>query len=106
MLKKWAARRGRRPKVVPTHLEAFYFILRTGSPWREVPSKFGAWSTIYSQFRRWCLCGLWDALLAWLAQQAKGTLRHVDGSYSSTSTGCKAANRPARHKPSGFHAEA
>jgi transposase len=67
--------------VVPLHLEAFFFILRTGSPWRELPSKFGLWSTIYSQFRRWCLCGLWDALLAWLAQQAKGTLRHVDGSY-------------------------
>lgn len=67
--------------MVPAHLEAFFFILRTGSPWRELPSKFGLWSTIYSQFRRWCLCGLWDALLAWLAQQAKGTLRHVDGSY-------------------------
>ncbi len=67
--------------MVAAHLEAFFFILRTGSPWRELPSKFGLWSTIYSQFRRWCLCGLWDALLAWLAQQAKGTLRHVDGSY-------------------------
>jgi len=67
--------------VVPLHLEAFFFILRTGSPWRELPSKFGLWSTIYSQFRRRCLCGLWDALLAWLAEQAKGTLRHVDGSY-------------------------
>ena len=67
--------------MVPKHLEGFFFILRTGSPWRELPSKFGPWSTIYSQFRRWCLCGLWDALLVWLAQQAKGTLRHVDGSY-------------------------
>ncbi len=81
MLKKWATRRGRRPKVIPKHQEGFFFILRTGSPWRELPSKFGPWSTIYSQFRRWCLCGLWGALLAWLAQQAKDTLRHVDGSY-------------------------
>lgn len=81
MLKVWTARRGRRPKVVPVHLEAFFFILRTGAPWRELPARFGAWSTVYSQFRRWCLCGLWDAVLAWLNKQAKGTLRHVDGSY-------------------------
>ena len=67
--------------MVPAHLEAFFFILRTGSPWRELSPKFGPWRTIYSQFRRWCRCGLWDALLTWLAWLAKGTLRHVDGSY-------------------------
>ena len=81
MRQKWAGRRGRKPKVVPEHLDAFFFILRTGTPWRELPRRFGLWSTIYSQFRRWSRCGVWDALLAWLARQAKGTLRHVDGSY-------------------------
>lgn len=67
--------------MVPDHLDAFFFILRTGSPWRELPPKLGVWSTIYSQFRRWCRCGLWNAVLAWLGKRAKGTLRHVDGSY-------------------------
>ena len=65
---------------MPEHLEAFFFILRTGAPWREIPPRFGSWSTLYSQFRRWCLCGLWDAVLAWLAKQARGSLQHVDGS--------------------------
>lgn len=43
--------------------------------------RYGLWTTVYSQFRRWCLCGVWDALVAWLGKKAKGLLRHVDGSY-------------------------
>ena len=67
--------------MVALHLEGFFFILRTGSPWRELPDRFGLWSTVYSQFRRWCRCGVWEAVLTWLGKQAQGTLRHVDGSY-------------------------
>jgi transposase len=66
---------------VPLHLEAFFYILRTGSPWRELPAHYGLWSTDYSQFRRWCFCGVWDALVVWFGKQARGVLRHVDGSY-------------------------
>jgi transposase len=66
---------------VPQHLEAFFYILRTGAPWRELPTQYGLWNTVYSQFRRWCLCGVWDALVTWLGKQAKGKQRYVDGSY-------------------------
>ena len=66
--------------MVTAHLEAFFWILRTGDPWREVPERFGKWQTLYSQFRRWCRCGLWDALLRWFGTQARGVLRFVDGS--------------------------
>ena len=77
----WTRRRGRRPLVVESHLEAFFWILRTGDPWREVPERFGKWQTVYSQFRRWGRCGLWDALLKWFGTRALGVLRFVDGSY-------------------------
>ncbi|MES2466458.1 MAG: hypothetical protein V4675_04080 [Verrucomicrobiota bacterium] len=33
------------------------------------------------QFRRWCRCGVRDAVPALRDKQAKGPLRHVDGSY-------------------------
>lgn len=66
---------------MPLHLEAFFYILRTRAPWRELPTRYGLWSTVYSQFRRWCLCGVWAALVSWLGKQAKGKRRYVDGSY-------------------------
>lgn len=62
-------------------MEGFFFILRTGAPWRDPPAGFGKWKTVYSQFCRWCLLGIWDELLAWMAKRAKGLLRHGDGSY-------------------------
>lgn len=77
----WARRRGLRPLVIEAHLDAFFWILRIGHPWREPPDRFGKWFTAHSQFRRWCRCGLWKALLRWLGTQASGTLRLVDGSY-------------------------
>jgi transposase len=78
---RWAGKKGRRPAISDEHLDGFFFILRTGAPWRDLPARFGRWSSVYSQFRRWCRLGIWDALLGWLASKAKGALRHVDGSY-------------------------
>jgi hypothetical protein len=66
---------------VPLHLDPFFYILRTGAPWRELPAVYGLWSTVYSPFRRWCRCGVWDELALWFKEQAKGVLRYVDGSY-------------------------
>src|SRR6266566_4051272 len=38
--------------------------LRTGAPWRDLPGRYGPWSTVHSRFRRWRLAGLWDRLFA------------------------------------------
>ena len=89
--------------MVESHLEAFFWILRTGDPWREVPERFGKWQTVYSQFRRWCRCGLWDALLRWLGSHARGVLRFVDGSYiklhQHSLQGSRGAAPGAGHRP-------
>jgi len=34
-------------------VEAVLWIVRTGSPWRDLPSQFGNWSTAYRRFRDW-----------------------------------------------------
>ena len=43
---------------------------RTGSPWRDLPERYGPWSTVYSRFWRWRVAGLWDRILAAVQQQA------------------------------------
>ncbi len=46
--------RGPRPRDNRTMLSGMMWILRTGSPWRDLPeSRFGPWETVYSRFRRW-----------------------------------------------------
>lgn len=44
-------------------LDAIYWIAWTGSPWRDRPEEFGKWSSVYQQFRRWTLVGLWELVL-------------------------------------------
>jgi len=57
---------------VHLHLEAFFYILRTGSPWRELPAH-------YVTLEHDLLAV--QAMVVWFGKQAKGVLRHVDGSY-------------------------
>jgi transposase len=41
---------------------------RTGLPWRDLPEEFGKWSSVYRQFRRWNLAGLWEQIMGALKE--------------------------------------
>jgi transposase len=62
------------------------WILRTGTPWRDLPERYGAWETVSGRFYYWRKTGLWQLILEALQQQAdaQGNLNweihHVDGS--------------------------
>ena len=43
-------------------VEAILWIVRTGSPWRDMPSSFGNWSSIYTRFRDWVAADVWAAV--------------------------------------------
>ena len=34
-------------------VESVLWIVRTGSPWRDLPSMFGNWNTVFKRFRAW-----------------------------------------------------
>ena len=36
---------------------------RTGAPWRDVPSEYAPWQTLYERHRRWSADGTWAAVL-------------------------------------------
>lgn len=44
-------------------LDGVFWIARTGAPWRDLPDDFGNWNSVYQQFRRWSVSGLWDTML-------------------------------------------
>jgi transposase len=51
-------------------LNGILWMLRTGSPWRVLPERFGPWKTVSSRFYRWQQAGIWDRILAALQRQA------------------------------------
>lgn len=65
-------RRGRRPKDHRLAPGGMFWIARTDSPWRDLPSHFGKWSSVYRQFPHWTLSGGWDVLLAALTDSGEG----------------------------------
>ncbi len=44
-------------------VEGMLWVVRTGSSWRELPERFGPWSTVSSRYQRWCKEGLWARIL-------------------------------------------
>ena len=44
-------------------LNGIFWVLRSGAPWRDLPEEFGKWSSVYRQFRRWTLVGLWERIM-------------------------------------------
>ncbi|MFC4129039.1 IS5 family transposase [Hamadaea flava] len=43
-------------------VNAICWIMRTGSPWRDLPERYGPWKTAYQRFRRWAADGTWAML--------------------------------------------
>ena len=57
------ARSGRRQRDHRLVLDGIFWNARTGVAWRDLHEHFGKWSSVYRQFRRWTLSGLWELLL-------------------------------------------
>ena len=43
-------------------LNAIFYIVRGGCPWRLLPHEFPPWKTVYHYFRSWRLDGTWERL--------------------------------------------
>jgi len=72
-------RRGSKGADDRRFLEAVLWVLRTGAPWRDLPSELGNWSTlskcsaVYRRCRRWAVAGRWEML--------RQTLEKPEGCY-------------------------
>jgi transposase len=65
-------KRGRPPGDHRRVLDGVFWIGRTGAPWRDLPEFFGKWGSVYRQFRRWSVSGVWDVLLEALNESGSG----------------------------------
>jgi len=44
-------------------INAVFWILRTGAPWRDLPSSYGNWNNVNRRFCRWRDKGIWENIL-------------------------------------------
>ena len=45
-------------------VEAVLWIVRTGSPWRDLPEGLGSWNSVFRRFSPWGAKGVWDRMFA------------------------------------------
>lgn len=67
---------------------------RAGTPWRDVPERYGTWDRVYDLFRRWQRDGTWKRILEQLQVQtdAQGL---ITWDVSVDSTVCRAHQHAA-----------
>ena len=51
-----------------SHLNAIFYILRTGCSWRHLPQSYPPWKSVYSQFLRWRDSGIIEKIHLYVRQ--------------------------------------
>ena len=52
-------------------LDAVFYVLKSGCPWRLLPREFPPWETVYCWFRRWRIDGTWEELNAAMRERLR-----------------------------------
>ena len=61
-------------------LNGILWIVRSGAAWRDLPERYGAWSTVYSRFVQWQEEGLFDTILKELSEETDFQDMSIDSS--------------------------
>jgi len=60
-------------------LNGIFYVLRTGIPWRDLPSQYGPYTTVYNRFNRWSKAGIWDRVMDAAIDAHNGDVVMIDG---------------------------
>ena len=62
-----------RPRIHSTRkiLDAVFYVLKSGCPWRLLPREFPPWETVYCWFRKWRIDGTFEQLNAALRERLR-----------------------------------
>ncbi len=71
----------RRIRNLRLRMEGVLWRLRTGCPWRDLPSEFGSWSTVFNFFHRWSKRGLWKRVFECVSREQDNEWNFLDGSH-------------------------
>ncbi len=70
--------RGARRRDDRQVLNGIFYVLRTGCPWRDLPERYGSYTTCYNRYNRWTKRGVWKNIFDQLAKKSKHSLHLID----------------------------
>lgn len=70
---------GARAKDNRLFLEAVFWRVRRGSPWRDLAPAFGNWNSQFRRFRRWAMAGVFESLFKAMSGESDLEYALIDG---------------------------
>jgi transposase len=61
-------------------LNGIFWVLRSGAPWRDLPARYGPYTTCYNRFVRWQRAGIWDRILKAVSGNEGADVQMIDSS--------------------------
>ena len=78
-------------------VNGIFYVLRTGSPWRDLPERYGPYTTVYN---RWAKGGVWLRIFETLAARSPQSLQLIDSSIIRAHQHAAGGKKGARITPS------
>ena len=86
-------------------VNAVLFVLKTGIPWADLPSRYGKPNSVWKRFDRWCRNGVWERVFRELGEEElieEMSEIHLDSStvkaHQTASTGRREPGEK-KHRP-------
>jgi len=51
-------------------MNGILWLARSGAPWRDLPERYGSWSSLYDKFKRWSELGVFETIFEFLSIDA------------------------------------
>ena len=77
-------------------INAVFWLLRTGAPWRNLPPAYGDWKNVQRRFCRWRDKGVWERLLEIMIDEPDYEWLMIDASHAKVhphAAGAKGGNQ-------------
>ena len=81
-------------------INGIFYVLRTGSPWRDLPSRYGPHTTVYNRYNRWAKAGVRLEVFEALASGSPGSMHLIDSSIIRAHQHAAGGKKGARITPS------
>ena len=62
-------------------INAVFWILRTGAPWRDLPPSYGNWNNVNRRFCRWRDKGIWEKIFLAIIGEEECEWLIIDASF-------------------------
>jgi transposase len=63
-------------------INAVVYVMKTGTPWRDLPERFGNWKSVYNRFANWSKAGHFERIFKALRMEVDETGSLVDATIA------------------------